>query len=103
MKFEVEISDELLRAAAEKHVAAGLSHQGYGGWLQKMIEERVKAYFASADLTESIKRRIGERAEEAINRAVDQKLDGWIKHQVSQCLKAADLMRRAEEPAGEKK
>lgn len=97
MKFEIEISDDLLKTAAEKHAQAGLSHQGYGGWLQKLIEERVKAYFSAADLTEAIKKRIGERAEEAINRAVDRKLDGWIKRQVAECLKAASLMRHAEE------
>ena len=96
MKFEIEISDDLLRAAAEKHVAAGLGHPGYGGWLQTMIEDKVKAYFANADMVGAIRKRIGERAEEAINRSVDQKLDGWIKRQVSECLKAADLMRRAE-------
>jgi predicted Holliday junction resolvase-like endonuclease len=98
MKFEVEISDDLLRAAAEKHVAEGLGKSGYGGWLQSLIEARVKAHFAGADLTEAIKKRIGERAEDAINRAVDQKLDGWIKRQVAECLKAADLMQRAAKP-----
>lgn len=95
MKFEIEISDESLRQAAEKHVAAGLSHQGYGGWLLKMVEERVKEHFKGADFNTEIKKCISERVEGAITRSVDQKLDGWIKRQVSECLKAADLMRTA--------
>jgi len=87
MKFEFEIPDDQIRAIVERE--AGQLIRGTNWTLQGLIKQHMAKAVIEKDYGGLIETAIDKRAEIEINKAIDQKLPGFIKRQIKEMLKLA--------------
>lgn len=102
MKFEIEISDEKIKAAAQSYIGG---HQDR--WLTDIIKHQVICETEKAccniDLVGMINAVVEERTKLAIDTAIDTFVQRKVGDIISQMMKAGDIQRRIKEAISEDK
>ena len=86
MKFEFEIDDSKIHGLVANH--ANSLNRTHAYTLRMKIESEVEKVIHDSQFKGLIEQAISSKADELINKAVDNKLEGWIKRKVKEILKS---------------